>query len=864
MRWFGRRDRDYREELETHIEIEVRENLERGMSPAEARAAAMRTFGNALSVREGLADERPLHFFATLARDIRYGIRLLRRSPGLTAAVVMTLALAIGANTAIFSLVEAVILRTLPVRDPGSLVIMRSLNRQGSKGWLSHADYEYIRDRNRVFSDAAATTEFRLMLDAGDHREPIRAELVSGNYFEMLGLAPASGREITRDDDLQRRMVAVISFAYWQRAFGGGAAVGKQIRIDKSTLEIIGVAPAGFRGEYDGPPPDVWMPLSAQPTVSFGSMLNTRNASWLGVLARLRRGVGIKQAHAAMPALLDALQTDLHVDRQNDYLGSIAIEAGGGGLSALRDYYAQPLALLMALVSVVMLIACANVANLLLARAAARRKEFAVRLAIGAGRARLVRQLLTESFLLAGLACAAGLGMARAVARLLVATADVKGIDVQLNGTVLAFTAAISCGAAIAFGLAPALQGRSVDPWTTLKDGKLLRFVPRRVPLSSVLVVAQTALSVVLVIAAGLLLRTFWNLKLVNPGFDQAVLQARLDPSQAGMPYFTLGNKLVQRLTGIAGVETAAYSGVGFGNTERACCFAPEGYLPRPDEDRNVRLQGVSSAYFHTMGIALLRGREFTSGDHRDAPQVAILNETVARHYFPEGSPLGKRFSWRNSGPKNIEIVGVVKDAKYDDLKQPTPPMVYLSVLQNGGANFLEIRSAGRPAAAVIADCRAAVRAVAPGVRVISFAPLRAEVDRSLAPERLVSFVSAGFGLVALVLTAVGLYGILAYTVARRTAEFGIRAALGAQPSRILRMVMTEGMVLVAIGLAGGVAAALPLSGLIRKLLFGVQPDDIVSIVAAAALLTAVAVLACYGPARRATAVEPLTALRYE
>jgi predicted permease len=503
MRWFGRRDRDYREELETHIEMEIRENVERGMAPDAARQAALRTFGNALVVREQLQEARPFRFWEVLLRDAQYGTRLLMRTPGLTATIVLTLALGIGANTAIFSLVEAVLLRMLPVQDPHSLVIVRALTRQRVRDWFSHRDYEWLRDHNQAFSALAATANWKLTLDFGDHKEPVGAEFVSGNYFSRLGIRPAAGRLIGLDDDHQGRSTAVISHAYWLRAFGGNAdALGRELHFEKSAFEIVGVAPAGFRGEYGGDPPDIWLPLTTQAVISGPrhSFLNTRNASWLGILGRLRPGLSVPGAQAEMRPLLESLRGDLHVDAQNDYLGSIGIEPGGAGLSNIRDYYAQPLRVLMALVAVVLLIACANVANLLLARAAARRREFAVRLAVGAGRGRLLRQLLTESFLLSGLACAAGLVIAKGIVGVLVAMAGVKGLDVHLNGTVLAFAVVLSCAAAVAFGMAPAVLSNRVDPWATLKEGKLSGGPIHRIRLSALLVVTQTAFSVVLLI----------------------------------------------------------------------------------------------------------------------------------------------------------------------------------------------------------------------------------------------------------------------------------------------------------------------------------------------------------------------------
>jgi len=870
MKWFGRGDRDYREELDAHLEIEVRENLDRGMSPHEARQAALRTFGNALAVRQQLAEARPVYFWQTLSQDVRYAARLLKRSPGLTATIVFTLALAIGANAAIFSLVEAVVLRMLPVREPHSLVIVRALSRQSARDWFSHTDYEWLRDHNRAFSAMSASAVRKMSLDAGDHKERVTAELVSGNYFALLGVEPAAGSLITVDDDRQGRLIAVLSHAFWQRSFAGrDDALGGNLRLDGASLTIVGVAPRGFEGEFAGNPPDFWIPLGAQPALSAGggSTLHTRNVSWLDVMARLRPGVTAAQAQAGMQPLLESLRADLRVDSQNDYLGAMTIEPGGGGLSSLRDYYAQPLRLLMALVAVVLLMACANVANLLVAQSAARRREFAVRLAIGAGRARVVRQLLTESFLLVAMASVAGLALADGIVRMLLAVSVVQGLEVHLNLTVLAFTVAVSSAAAVTFGLAPALQCNRIDPWPTLKDamtsaGTRARFSPSRL-----LVVTQTALSLVLVIASGLLLRTLLNLEAIDRGFDEQVLEANLDTSLVSGNGVALGTALLERLSAVPGVERASFSQFGFGQgASRICCISLEGYVPAADEDKGVRIQPVSAEYFRSLNIPVITGRPFADTDSNRAPRVAIINETMARHYFRGADPLGRRFAWWHTAPKDIEIVGVVKDAKYDNLRQDSPRLVYLPALQQGaGPNFVQIRAkthGERQVATLVQDLRAAIRTVNPGIRIVALEPLSAAVNRTLAPERLVSWLSMGFGIVAILLTLVGLYGILAYNVVRKTKEFGIRMALGAGRLTIVRMVMTEAVLLVGIGLMLGLAAAASFGNLAAKLLFGVQPRDTMTFASATLILVLVAIAAGYIPARRATRVEPATALR--
>jgi predicted permease len=814
---------------------------------------------------------RLLHHWQTLSQDVGYGARLLKRSPAVTATIVFTLAVGIGANAAIFSLVEAVLLRMLPVREPQSLVIVRALSRQGTRDSFSHTDYEWLRDHNRTFAALSASAVWKMTLDAGDRRERVTAQLVSGSYFQLLGVGPAAGRMITEDDDHQGRLNAILSHAFWQRSFGGrDDALGKNLRLDGTSLTIVGVAPRGFAGEFSDSPPDVWLPLGTQPVLSGGrgSTLETRNVSWLAVMGRLRPGVTKAQAQAAMPPLLESLRADLRVDAQNDYLGAITIEPGGGGLSNLRDYYAQPLRVLMTLVAVVLLIACANVASLLTARAAARRREFAVRLAIGAGRARMVRQLLTESFLLVAMASVAGLAMADGIVRLLVAVSKVQGLEVHLNLPVVAFTLAISCAAAVMFGLAPALQCNRIDPWPTLKDGSTsARHPGTRLSPSRLLVVMQTALSLVLVIASGLLLRTLVNLEAIEPGFDDQVLEANLDTSLVSGNGVALGNALLERLSSLPGVERASFSQFGFGRgASRICCISLEGYVALANEDKSVRIHPVSAEYFRSLDIPLIAGRPFAEGDRNGSPRVAIINETMARHYFGGTDPLGKRFAWWHTSPKDIEIVGVVKDAKYDNLRQDSPRLVYLPAAQQGaGPNFLQIRTrtrGERPVGALLQDFRAAIRTVNADIRIVSLAPLSAAVNRTLAPERLVSWLSMGFGIMAVLLTSVGLYGILAHSVVRQTREFGIRMALGAGRVAIVRMVMTEATLLVSIGLILGLAAAVSFGDLAAALLFGVEPRDPITFASATLTVILVAIAAGYIPARRATRVEPATALR--
>jgi predicted permease len=875
LRHWRRVDAELKEEMAQHLEEKVEALIEAGMTAPEARTRAHREFGNATHFVEESRDQWGFAWLDDISQDLRYGFRTLRRSPVLTGVAALSLALGIGANTAIFSLIDAILLRTLPVRQPESLVIVRALTRQGTRDHFAHADYEWLRDHNEVFSGLVASSLWKFNLDVGDHKEKVTGELVSGNYFSVLGVQPFLGRMIAPDDDTApgNHPIAVVSYAYWQRALGSNPqALSQYMRFGNTTLEIVGVVSREFSGESAGELPDFWVPLSMEPQLSGGnSYLHMRNVSWLDAIGRLKPGVTIRQARSSMDVLLESMRLALHYNPQSDYLASIGIEPGGGGFSSLRDRYAQPLVIVMAMVALVMVIACANVANLLLARATARRREFAIRLAIGASRSRLIRQLLTEACLLAAIACAVGLAVTQLMAHGLLALSHVDSLDVHLNVKVLAFAAAVSCGAAVTFGLAPSLQSRRMDSWSTLKlDVRSVGRGTGRFNLSRLLVTAQTTISLVLLIAAGLLLRTFLNLKELNPGFDeQHVVQANIDPSLSSVSAVTLGQQLVERLAAIDGVQSVSFSGFGFGaGSNRICCVDVEGYTPHPNEDKNVRVQWVSPRYFETLGITLVAGRDFTEADQRKAPEVVIINETMARYYFQDASPIGKHFAWWPTDPKNIEIVSVVKDAKYDNLRQQPLRMAYQSIFQHGSSpNFLQVRvspQARRSLSAVMQDCRAVIHAVDPHVPIRTLNPLSTAVDRTLQPERLVAQLSVGFGIVALLLTSIGLYGILAYMVARRTSEFGIRMALGAGRSTILRMVMRDGLALVLIGLGVGLFAAYACSSLMASLLYGVQARDVTTFSMAAFALLAVGLLASYGPARRATNVEPIVALRYE
>jgi predicted permease len=559
IRWFRewrRVDRELKAEIEEHLREKTEELVESGMTRDEARARAQRDLGNVTRLVEASREAWGFTWLDELIQDLRFGARMLRRSPVLASIAILSLALGIGSTTAIFSLVDSIILRTLPVTHPDDLVIVRALTRQGTRDFFSHTDYEWLNEHNEVFTGLAASSRWGFARRLGNRTETVNGELVSGNYFSVLGVEALLGRVIRPRDDMRPggQPVVVISYPYWLRAFGGNPnVVGQLIRFGETALEVVGVAPMGFTGEYIGYSADLWVPLSLQPALNAdNSFLQTRNVSWLQAMGRLRPGVTIDQARASMSVLLDHLRAALRVDPQSDYLGSIGITPGGGGLSALREQYARPLWILMALVVLVLAIACANVANLLLARSTTRRREFGLRLALGAGRSRLVRQLLVEAGLLAGIACALGVAIAHGLIRALLTISQVDTVDVRVDLKVLAFAVAVSCAAALAFGLAPAIQSRRVVPWPTLKLGtRALAGAGRSNPLQ-LLVAMQAALSFLLLIGAGLLLRTFVNLKTLDPGFDEEqVLQLRIDAPDGGG--VALGQTLVERLSQVAG-----------------------------------------------------------------------------------------------------------------------------------------------------------------------------------------------------------------------------------------------------------------------------------------------------------------------
>ena len=848
-----------------------------------------------------------------LLQDMRYGIRVLLKNPGFTAIAVLTLALGIGANTAIFSVLDSVLLRKLPVVHSEQLVLLTDPDSHGQsfgseggdRSLLAYSEFEYLRDHNEVFSSIFAADSDLPIVRAtvvgsasggAGQDESLRVRLVSGNYFSTLGANPAAGRMFTSEVDGARNgsPFAVISYAFWKQRFGlDPSVIGKTIQIRQTSFEIIGVTEPGFFGETVGEAPDVWVPAMMQDAIYPGRDLLTASQdmtnihTWLLVMARLKPGVTTEQAKASINVefkrMLDSLGGTLNAQERRELSDQrINLQAGARGSSTLHGAYGAPLKVLMGLVGFVLLIACANVANLLLARGTARQKEFAVRLAIGAGRNRLIRQLLSESLLLALAGAAAGLLLAQWADSLLlqmVSRASTGGGTVQINlrpdARMLAFTLGIAVLSAILFGLIPALRATRLDLSPILKSttsGSTGENASHRLPVTKVLVIAQVAISLILLVVAGLFVHSLSKLSEVNLGYKtENLLLFQVDGAAAG--YKEAANlrfqqELLEKFSAIPGVRAATLSSNGlFSHSESSDPISVEGYTAKPSEELHSRMDHVGPGYFSTVGIPVLIGREIGPQDSGNGPRAGVINKTFAEHFFGKSNPLGKKVRDTYPGnPSELEIVGVVADAKYNSLREKTPPRLYapyFNPMWEHSFAIFEIRTLADPAS-VSAALRAAVQQTNSSLSPIKISTMQVLVDDSLHTDKFIARLAGVFGLLAMLLASIGLYGIMAYTVARRTRDIGIRMALGAQRGSVLWLVLRETLLLVLIGVAVGLPLALGGTHLIKSMLFGLGIVDPLAMIVPAVTLAVVAALAGFLPARRAMRVDPTVALRYE
>jgi predicted permease len=988
------------EDIREHIERETQDNIGRGMSPEEARYVAMRKFGNVMRVKEETRAVWISVWLEELLQDVRYGLRMVRNSPGFAAVAILTLALGIGANTAIFSLIDAVMLRSLPVAKPSELVLLKwsALNSPRIQGYMTSGDcimmrfgaanpsgcsfsqpmFREIEKANKFSGVAAFANSGPLALTGNGPASMISGQLVSGDFFQTMGLKAAVGRVLEATDDLPNAApAAVLNYGYWQSSFGGSRdAIGRTIDLNGVPFTIVGVAEQRFTGITLGSDFDVWLPLSAGPRITNTMMWSNRQENvsywWLTIVGRLKPGTNLAQAQAVVsgvfrnqllygpvplldeaggpmpspaagPAGSSSVQARIVVGGPPPPgpgpagPGPIRVPIGGGeksrdvhgaapllmkrppdqapteaaseprtlskpddepvitlvnaqtGLTGSRNRFANPLYVLMFAVGIILLIACSNVAGLMLARAAARQKEMALRLALGAGRARLVRQLLTESILLATTGGILGIAFASWAAHAILSFVSNNqprplAFAAGLDARVLGFTLAVSLLTGILFGLAPAFRSTRVDLTPALKEGSgvsagVTRRAGKLFSVGNALVVTQVALAVVVLVGAGLLVRTLQNLRNIDVGFDSHNLVLfGINPMLAGYKDPQIDSfyrDLQGRLTETPGVRSASYSMVPLLS---GALMMTMFHWPGTPQDRTSETDtlGVGPNFFSNMHIPFLAGRDFNSADYEIAaqkseapgavPQPVIVDQTFVAKYLGNENPLGKRFGESAGGEDSppgpgYEIIGVVRDTKYNDLRREIKPMMY-TPLTAFGASF-EVRTAGDPQALVPA-IRATVAQIDQNLPLRDVTTESQQIDRLLFQERLVARFASFFGALALVLACIGLYGLLAYEVARRTGEIGVRIALGASVRDVLSLVLKQGLSLVLVGVVLGVGVALGVTRYLNSMLYDVRASDPLTIVAVAVLLVLVALAACFIPARRATAVDPIVALRCE
>jgi predicted permease len=991
------------QDIRDHIERETQDNIERGMSPEEARYAALRKFGNVTRVKEETREVWSLVWLEQLLQDIRFGLRMLRKSPGFAAVAILTLALGIGANTAIFSLIDAVMLRSLPVENPSKLVLLKWGARHAPNihGYMTSGDcptdlrpgaanpsgcsfsepmFRELAQTNVFSGTAAFATAGRLNLTGNGPATVINGQLVSGDFFRTMGLKAAAGRLLEAADDTPSAApVTVLNYGYWQSAFGGSRdVVGHTIELNNVLFTIIGVAEQRFTGITPGSDYDVWLPLSNAQRITDPMRWQNRSGDasnwWLTIVGRLKPGTPIAQAQAAVsgffqnemlhgsvplfhagepagpptpqqeapaggsaklrremlrggapapaggkgptgvpappqsggnkPVILPAPQGAPPTDRQSAPEMSsspqtlstaadnpqVTLVPAQTGLTGARTQYRNPLYVLMLAVGIILLIACANVAGLILARAAARRKEMAVRLALGAGRARVVRQLLTESAMLSALGGTLGILFAYWGAHTIISfvssnEARPLGFAAGVDLRVLGFTVAVSLLTGILFGVAPTFRSARVDLTPALKEGERSAASPGHtggqwLSIGNALVVMQVALAIVVLVGAGLLVRTLQNLRSIDVGFDSHnILIFGIDPTLIGYKgpqVDALYRDLQGRLSEIPGVKSASYS---MGPLLSGGLMVTMFHWPGTPQDQSSEADvlPVGPNFFETLHIPFLAGRGFNAPDFKlsasnggatptSAPTPVIVNQAFVEKYLGKEYPLGKQFGQSEAdanGPRSpgYEIIGVVRDAKYNSLRRDIHAMMYMPQ-SFGGASF-ELRTAADPQA-ILPAIREVVAQVNTNMPLFDVKTESEQIDRLLFQERLVARLSGFFGLLALVLACVGLYGLLSYEVSRRTREIGIRMALGAQPESVLKLVLRQGIVLAMVGASVGIGVALGVMRYLTSMLYDVQANDPLTMIAVAVLLTLVALAACYIPARRAMRVDPMVALRYE
>jgi predicted permease len=809
----------------------------------------------------------------TLLQDLRYALRSLAKSPGFTAVAALTLAIGIGANSALFTVLYRAVLRTLPVAEPARLVhVVNDRGPDGVNYNLSYDFFNVLRTRSSAFAAVAGHSPLAVAVGLPSGAERVEAAVVSHGFFTMLGTPMTRGRDFLAEEDVVGGpAVVVLGHALWQGRFGGANDVlGTQVTVNGQPFTVVGVAAPSFHGLVAGRSEEMWVPIGAMVRLTdIGRMLTSSDVSWLDVFARLAPGVSLEQAQADV-AVLDAQAVQAG---QRPATEHTRLLDGSRGLTYVVAWLAQPLRLLLYVVGLLLLLACANVANLLLARAGTRRHEIAIRLALGASRGRLVRQLMTESLVLALLGAAAGLGIARWGVDLLLGYAPPGGeriaVAARLDPLVLGFTLVVAVVTGIAFGLAPALRASRPAIVPDLK-GAEPQWHERLFGLRGSLVVVQVAISLALVVGATLFLKSIRNLSRVDIGFAPgSVLLASVDLEQAGYERArgaALLARLLERLDAVPGVDAASAALVITPNPggHNWSGVRLEGFTPPPNQDVTFDVNKVGPRYFEAMGISLVHGRGFNARDHAGAPLVAVVNESFARRYYGRTSPIGRHIYLGDGPTPAAEIVGIAHDGKYRDLREIGQATVYFPLLQSYAPQVtLVLRASGEPLS-LVGAIRNEVRVADPGLPLFGVQTLAQHVATATAQDRMIATLTSLFGLVALLIAALGLFGVIAYGVAQRTREIGVRMALGARPQDVLALIVGRGLALVGVGLIAGLVLALALGRFTASMLYGVAAGDLSALGASVVVLATAAALATYLPARRAARIDPTVALRSE
>jgi predicted permease len=878
------------EEMQLHLELRRQQQEESGVAPNNARAAAYRRFGNPTLVRERSYTSWGWSWLEGLLQDMLYGLRAMLRSPGITIVALLSLALGIGANTALFSLMDAVMLRSLPVKNPQQLVLLGKADSSGitddfgTSQLYSYPFYRELRKQNQVFSETAAIFSMRNdvhgTVSDRNQAEPVQVQLVSGTYFALLGVQAISGRTLTDLDDstLGDHPVAVISYSWWKKGLARDPNVlNRTLKIGDTIYSIVGVAPPEFFGTVVGESPDIWIPMSMVEQVPphFKGAYSDNFKESLYILGRLQPGVSMAQATTNVNLLFQQILRHLRGSLSQDDAKAlkeahVPLTPMATGLSSLRQQFSDPLKILMGIAGLVLLIACANIANLLLARSTVRTREFAVRQALGAGRGRLVRQLLTESMMLALAGGALGVAFATVASRLLLRLVsggpEAVPLNLAIDSRMLFFTLTVTLVTALLFGTIPAVRATRLELTQSLKDRQGAATVRGKGLLAKSLIISQVAFSLLLVVAAGLFLRSLVNLARVDLGFDkQNVLFLHLDESSGGYKddeprLYALYRQITERVNALPGVHSAGFSSFVFhegswnGSVQVAGAEKPS--------DVDVKHNVITNGYFSALHIPLLAGRDFGPQDTTMSPKVAIISERMARTMFPKGNPIGRHYS---IGDKDEpEVIGIVKDVKFGSLQEDPETLDYVPVTQHPMyLGDLVVRYSG-DFYDVSHTVQSTIHEIDRTLPITDVTTLDEWVARSITDQRVVAQLSTFFGLLAVFLSAIGIYGLMSYVVSRRTNEIGIRMALGAERMHVRWLVMREVLVLVAIGIAIGVPAALLSSRLVNRMLFGLHGNDPFSLLAAVFVLLLIAALAGYLPAQRASRVDPMIALRCE